>query len=88
MEFIGSVLGGIFIALLVGTALTFGFVLILWFIGLGVAISLFFMLRQWWWRWRFLRTGQVPPPPGMQAKRKPTPPSQIIDAEFEDITDK
>lgn len=79
MDVIGSVLGGIFIALIVGTALTFGFILIVWFIGLGLAISAFFLLRSWWWRWRFLHNAEQP----LKGKKP-----EIIEVEYLDITDK
>lgn len=90
MEFLTSFLLAVFIALLIGTAATFGFVLILWFVGLAVFGSLLFLLRQWWLRGVFLyhARDRMPPPPPTTPKKPPSGKMpRVIDAEFEDISD-
>ena len=82
MELLTSFLLAVFIALLIGTAATFGVALIFWFVGLAVVGSLVLLLRQCWYRGMFLyhaRDRMQPPPP--QQKQR------VIDAEFEEIED-
>lgn len=77
MEVIGYILMGLFLALLLGAALTFGFALLA--VGMGVAIGMAFIvaLRQAWWRWRFLRSGE-----------RPKESVEVIEVDYEDISDR
>jgi len=77
MDFIGHFLLAIFVALVVMAALTFGFVLLAWFVAFAVVVSVLVMLRGWVRRWWFLYSAR---------DRKPQPP--VIDAEYRDISDK
>ncbi|MDE3038010.1 MAG: hypothetical protein KGJ21_06135 [Pseudomonadota bacterium] len=88
MEFLGSFLMAVFIALLIGTAMTFGFVLLVWFAGLTLAATALLLLRQWWRRGMFLYHGRMrPPPPPAPKKPPPEKMPRVIDAEFEEIED-
>lgn len=78
MEFIGTVITGIFVAILLFTAFTFGFMLLVWFAIAGVAIALLFFLRETLRRWLFLRRGK------MQERQS----VEIIEVDYEDISDK
>jgi hypothetical protein len=78
MDFLGHFLLAIFIGLVVFAALTFGFMLLVWFAAFAVTISLLIMLRSWIRRWLFLYWSRDRTPP--------QPP--VIDAEYRDISDK
>lgn len=58
MDFLLSFLTVVFVALLIAAALTFGFVLIVWFAAAATLIALYVLIRQWWERWRFLRANK------------------------------
>jgi hypothetical protein len=77
MDFLFSALAVLFVALLVAAAVTFGFVLLVWFVALAVLIGASVFLREWWRRWYFLRHA---------APREES--SQVIEAEYKDITDR
>ena len=81
MEFVGHIFLGIFIALAVFVALTCGFMLLMWFIGIAVAASILVMMRSWFMRWRFLYWARDRTP----LKKKP--PQQIIEVDYRDISD-
>ena len=74
MEFIFSLFSVVFIALIVGCALFFGFVILMWVMAGAVAFAVFIYLREVVRRWMFLRNA--------------TPrSSDIIEVEYTDITD-
>ena len=75
MDILLSVLTVMFIALLLGVAVTFGLVLVVWFAGLAVAVAAVVFIRQAWYRWRFLRSGKMPP-------------TDVIEGEYKDISPK
>lgn len=81
MDFISSVLTGIFIAILVGVTLTFGLALLAWCVFVAVVFAVIVVARDRWRRWRFVRSGT--PEPEQKAKR-----ITVIEAEYEDITHK
>lgn len=89
MEALNSFLLAIFIAILLGVAATFGFVLILWFVGLAALGTLLFLLRQWWLRGVFLyhARDRMPPPPPPAPKKPQGKTPRVIDAEYEEIED-
>jgi len=60
MELLISILTMIFIALVVGTALTFGVALLLWFLAMAALISAYMILRNALRRWRFIRNSAPP----------------------------
>lgn len=74
MDFLVTVLAVLFVALLVGAAVTFGFVLFVWFVALALVIAVSMLLRDWWRRWYFLRHAA------------PRDDSQVIEGEYKDIT--
>jgi len=78
MEFIGSVLSFIFIAIVIGTALAFGFMILVWIMVAGLALTAFFYIREMVRRWLFVR-GATPKPP-------PAHPN-VIEGEYKDLTD-
>jgi len=80
MEFIGHILLAIFVALIVLAALTFGFVLLIWFVAFAVAVSAIVMLRAWWRRWWFLYSSRDRRTPH---RKSPT----VTDADWRDISD-
>lgn len=76
METIVSFLTIILVVLLVGAALTFGFALLIWFGIFAAMITILMMLKQLWYRWRFMRTGGAPPEPE----------TKIIEVDYEEIS--
>jgi hypothetical protein len=61
------------VALVLATAVTFGFALLIWFFALATLIAVFFLVRDGWRRWRFLHNARPKPP-------------TVIEGEYEDIT--
>ena len=76
MEFLSSALFVLFLALMIAAAVTFGFALLVWFVAVAMLLGTAMLLRQWWWRWRFLRSARKQEPPG------------VIEGEYKDISDK
>ena len=75
MEFIGHIFLAAFIALVLFASLTFGFMLLVWFIAFAVAASVLVMLRGWFGRlWFLYRTRDRKPP-------------QTIEVDYRDISD-
>ncbi|MDE3060123.1 MAG: hypothetical protein KGJ06_03855 [Pseudomonadota bacterium] len=74
MEALGTFLIAIFIALILGTALAFGFALIVWFMAVALLVAALVLIREWWRRWMFVRSARPPAP-------------HVTDAEYEDIED-
>lgn len=58
MEFLLNLLTFMFVALVLGLAITIGFSLLLWCLAAGLLLSLLLMLRQRWQRWRFVRANE------------------------------
>ncbi|MDX1975861.1 MAG: hypothetical protein SFT92_09345 [Rickettsiales bacterium] len=77
MEVVGTILGGIFIALLITAALTFGFTMVLIIIIASGILAFMAIAREGFRRWLFVRTSNK----DVQEK-----PKTVIDAEYEDIT--
>jgi len=75
MEFLISMISVIFVALLVGAALMFGFVLLAWFTLVVMVFTAFMLVRNWYIR-RFHR----------EATPRQSPPV-IVDVEFKDISE-
>jgi hypothetical protein len=73
MDFVVTILASIFIGLLLMVALSFSFVLLAWFVAVALAATAFMLVKQWYYRWRFLHDAKVRPP-------------RVIDAEYKDIT--
>ncbi len=73
MDFLLSALTVLFVALLLAAAVTFGFVLLVWFLAVAFVIAAGVLIREWWRRWRFVRNAEQRPP-------------KVIDAEYKDIT--
>lgn len=94
MHLFSAILSGIFIALVIGFALTFGVVMfvVLGLIGLGAAAL--FYAQIWWRRWQIKKAGGNPDEfihhrhHQQQQRNTPPPDAQIIDAEYHDVTDK
>ncbi len=82
MEFIGSVFTVIFVAILIGAALTLGATLLLAIIGASILMTLFFLLRGYWLRWRFLRYAKKREDEATHTR------VTIIETDYEDVTDK
>ena len=76
MEFVAAFFTVVFVAIIIGTALTFSFALFVVFVVIAVLISAWVLLRQYWIRWRFIKSDQR----NQQS-------SKIIDAEYREITD-
>ena len=76
-DFLMTVLVAAFIALMIAGMLTFGIILLGWFIGLGLVLSIAVLIRSWIRRWLFLRNSE----PDNEG-----PP--IIEVEYKDITPK
>lgn len=72
MEFLLSVLSVLFIALILATALTFGFALFIWFAIAAAIVSVMMVIRELWRRWWFIHHASPPP--------------DVIDAEYKDIS--
>ena len=80
MELLGTILTGLFVALILATAVTFGFALIIWFAIAGVTLAILFLLREWWRRWMFLRRGKMQEHDAQNVR--------IIEVDYEDISNK
>jgi hypothetical protein len=78
MDFIFSFFSFLFIALVVGCALAFGFVILMWILAAGVAFTLFFYIREFIRRRLFVYNGTSKPPRSLP---------EVIDGEYTDITD-
>jgi hypothetical protein len=78
MEVIGHILLALFVALILFTAITFGFVLLAWFVGFAIAVSVLLMLRGWIRRWWFLYVSR---------DRHARKPPKTIDGDWRDISD-
>lgn len=76
METIASILTIILVTLLVIATLTFGFALLIWFGIFAAVLAFFIVLKQLWYRWRFMHT----------AGREPEEEIKIIEVDYEDIT--
>lgn len=81
MDFIVSFFSVLFIMLVIGCALAFGFVILMWAMALGIAFALFFYIREFIRRRLFVSNAQPEPQP-----RKALP--DVIDGDYTDITDK
>jgi membrane protein implicated in regulation of membrane protease activity len=55
MEIVFNIISFIFVGLIIAAALTIGFSLLLWLMAISVVATLVFILRQYYFRWRFLR---------------------------------
>lgn len=55
MDFILSAISFVFIGLIVAAALTVGLSLLVWFSLMGMVIFIYFLCRQYYLRWKFLR---------------------------------
>jgi len=77
METVFSILTVIFIAILLTTALTFGFTILVFFLSVALLTAVLIFLRGLWFRWLFLRSAS-------QQERQAI---NIIETEYTDITD-
>jgi hypothetical protein len=68
-----------FVALVLFAAVTFGFMLLAWFVAFAIAISLLVVLRGWIRRWWFLYVSRD--------RNYSQKPPKVIDAEYRDISD-
>jgi hypothetical protein len=75
MEFLGHVLLAVFIGLVIFAALSFGFMLLVWFVGFAVTVSVLVMMRGWFQRMWFLYSNRDPNPP------------KTIEVDYRDISD-
>ena len=75
MEFLLSLFTVLFVALILATALTFGFALLLWIMVAAAVLTVAIFLRQLFLRWKFVR-GATPTPP------------DVIEGEWRDISDR
>ena len=82
MDFVVSLLTVIFIAVLIGTAFTFGAALLVAILVFSIITALFFFARQYIDRWLFVRGAQK----REQEQGKTT--ITVIEAEYEDLSDK
>lgn len=78
MEFIVTILTAVFIAMLIGLTITFGFTLLFIIIATSVLAGFFALIVAAWRRWRFVHSQPFP-----NEKR-----TEIIEVEYTDITDK
>ncbi len=78
MDAVTSILTVIFVAILLTVAVTFGFMLLAFILGVALVTAVLIYLREWWYRWRFLRG----------ASRHERQEDKIIEVEYEDITRK
>lgn len=78
METIITILTVVLVAMLVAATLTFGFALLIWFVLFAAIVTFFVMVRQLWYRWRFLHT----------SGHDPEPEIKIIEVEYEDLSKK
>ena len=79
MDFIFSFFSVLFITLVIGCALAFGFVILMWIMGVAVVFAIFLYGRELLRRWIFLHNASAHP--------NDRPP-EIIDGDYQDITDK
>lgn len=83
MEFIGSVITVIFVAIIIGTALTLGGALLLTIIGVSILMMFFFLLRGYFMRWRFVHNAEKRENEAARGEH-----ITIIETDYEDMTDK
>lgn len=74
MEIVLSFLTVVFVALIIGTALAFGFVILMWVIGVAVLLTVLLFLRETIRRWLFVRHA-----------RPETP--DVIEGDYKDISE-
>jgi hypothetical protein len=77
MEIVFSIITIIFVGIVLGLALTFGLVLIVWLVGLAMIVTAISLLRGQLRRWRFVRNAEYHEKNDVR----------IIDADYKDITD-
>ena len=78
MDIVFSLFSIIFIALVIGCALFFGFVILMWVIAAAVAFAVFIYIRETIRRWLFIRNAT----PRMRDNAP-----DIIEGKYTDITD-
>lgn len=76
MDAFFSILGIIFVTLLIAAALTFGITIILFFLGVAFLTAFLIMLREYWYRWRFVH----------RASKHEKEAQGVIEADYTDIT--
>jgi len=79
MDVIGHILLALFVGLVLFAAMTFGFMMLAWFVAFAIAVSVLVMLRAWLRRCWFLYVSRD----RNYRQRKP----KVIDAEYRDISD-
>ncbi|MGE0755148.1 MAG: hypothetical protein AB7L92_08330 [Alphaproteobacteria bacterium] len=90
MHIFSAIISGIFIALVLGFALSFGAVMLVVLTGIALLSAALFYAQIWWRRWQITRSGgTMPPPPSHEdISYTDTPQGPVIDVEYQDITDK
>jgi len=76
MDAIGSILTAIFIAILIGVTLTFGFAIIAFILCVALVTTALIFIRQWWYRWRFVKN----------ATKQERSDNKVIEGDYKDIS--